>query len=285
MAGSIVSRFYKMNKEKNISNDELAELVQIVLHQYNYDFTDYSSASLKRRIHRFMDLHFIDTAYDLKFNLTNDKEFFNKFLQTVTINVTDMFRDPTFYKVLREKIFPQLATYPIIKIWHAGCATGEEAFSLAILLHEEKLLERCRIYATDLNTVNLDTARKGIIPLSNMKQYTGNYHRSGGKNDFSTYYTARYDYVLINKEIRKNIIFSHHNLAGDTIFNEFQLILCRNVLIYFNPVLQNKVINLLYQSLSPFGYLALGMKESLLFTDLNSKFDTVYNSVKIFKRR
>ena len=196
-----------------------------------------------------------------------------------------MFRDPPFYKVLREKIFPQLATYPIIKIWHAGCATGEEAFSLAILLHEEKLLERCRIYATDLNTVNLDTARKGIIPLNNMKQYTGNYHRSGGKNDFSSYYTARYDYVLINKEIRKNISFSHHNLASDTIFNEFQLILCRNVLIYFNPVLQNKVINLLYQSLTPFGYLALGMKESLLFTDLNSKFETVYNSVKIFKRR
>jgi chemotaxis protein methyltransferase CheR len=195
-----------------------------------------------------------------------------------------MFRDPMFYKTLREKIFPELATYPIIKIWHAGCATGEEAFSLAILLHEEKLLERCRIYATDLNTVNLDTARKGIIPLSKMKQYTGNYHRSGGKSDFSSYYTARYDYVLINKEIRKNIIFSHHNLAGDTIFNEFQLILCRNVLIYFNPVLQNRVINLLYQSLSPFGYLALGMKESLLFTDLNSKFDSVYNSVKIFKR-
>jgi len=274
-----------MSKQKNITDEELLDILQLLLHQYGYDFLQYSQASLKRRILHFMDVMHINNAYDLKFNLTNHKGSFIQFLETVTVNTTDMFRDPPFYKTIREKILPELATYPIIKIWHAGCATGEEVFSLSILLHEEQLLNRCQIYATDLNSINLERAAKGIIPLRNMKEYIRNYRESGGKNDFSSYYTARYDYVMIDKALRKNIVFSHHNLVTDNVFNEFQLILCRNVLIYFNSLLQNKVINLLYNSLSPLGYLALGIKESLLFTDLSSKFESVYPALKIFKRR
>jgi chemotaxis protein methyltransferase CheR len=275
----------RMSTPINITDEELQEILQLLSHQYGYDFTNYVHASLKRRIVHFMNTHHFQNIYDLKYNLINQKNSFNQLLQTITINVTDMFRDPLFYKALREKIFPELATYPLIKIWHAGCATGEEVFSLAIFLHEENLLSRCRIYATDLNTVNLAKAQKGIIPLANMKEYSQNYYEAGGKNHFSDYYTAKYDHVLIDKELRKNIVFSHHNLVTDNVFNEFQLILCRNVLIYFDPVLQNKVLNLLYNSLSPLGFLAIGIKESLLFTDLNSKFDNVLPSFKIFKRR
>jgi chemotaxis protein methyltransferase CheR len=275
----------EMSEQKNITEEELLEILQLLLHQYGYDFLNYSQASLKRRIFHFMDVMHIDSTYNLKYNLINHKDFFIQFLQTVMINTTDMFRDPVFYKTIREKILPELATYPIIKIWHAGCATGEEVFSLSILLYEEQLLHRCLIYATDLITVNLESARKGIFSLSNMKEYIRNYHEAGGKNDFSSYYTARYDYVMIDKVLQKNIVFSNHNLVTDNVFNEFQLIFCRNVLIYFNPLLQNKVINLLYNSLSPLGYLALGIKESLPFRDLNSKFDSVYPALKIFKRK
>jgi chemotaxis protein methyltransferase CheR len=275
----------EMSNQIDITDDELLEVLQLLLHQYGYDFLNYTPASLKRRISHFMGAMRISSIYDLKYNLINHKGFFVQFLQTVTVNTTDMFRDPPLYKTIREKIIPELATYPIIKIWHAGCATGEEVFSLSILLYEAQLLNRCLIYATDLNAVNLERASKGIIPHNNIKEYKRNYHEAGGENDFSLYYTARYDYLMLNKELRTNILFSHHSLVSDSVFNEFQLIFCRNVLIYFNSVLQNKVVNLLYNSLSPLGYLALGTKESLLFTDINSKFDCVYPALKIFKRR
>ncbi len=274
-----------MNLQKNITDEEIFEILQLLLFQYGYDFTNYSRTSLKRRILHFMDLEEINMVYDLKYNLMNHENFFTKFLQTLTVNVTDMFRDPIFYKTLREKILPELATYPIIKIWHAGCATGEEVFSLAILLHEANLLSRSRIYATDLNPVNVEAASKGIIPLANMQEYTENYHKAGGKNEFSSYYIVRSNKVLIDNELRKNIVFAHHNLVTDNVFNEFQLILCRNVFIYFNEVLQNKVIRLFYESLSPLGYLALGIKESLLLTNLNNRFEAVYPTLKIFKRK
>jgi chemotaxis protein methyltransferase CheR len=275
----------EMSKQINITDQELLDIQQLLLHQYGYDFFNYTSASLKRRILHFMDAMHINNIYDLKYNLTNHSGFFTQFLQTVTVNTTGMFRDPAFYKTVSEKIIPELATYPIIKIWHAGCATGEEVFSLSILLYEAQLLNRCLIYATDLNAVNIERASKGIIPFHNLKEYIDNYQKAGGKNDFFSYYTARYDYLMINKELRTNIVFSPHNLVSDSVFNEFQLILCRNVLIYFNSHLQNKVVNLLYNSLSPLGYLALGTKESLLLTDLKSKFDCIYPAQKIFKRR
>jgi chemotaxis protein methyltransferase CheR len=196
-----------------------------------------------------------------------------------------MFRDPEFYTELREKVFPALATYPIIKIWHAGCATGEEVYSMAIMLKEAGLLERAKIYATDLNPLNIEKAKKGITSLQHVKSYTHNYIRSGGKTDFSDYYSAQYGAAIISSELRKNILFSQHNLVTDQVFNEFQLICCRNVLIYFNKDLQNRVISLFYDSLSPMGYLAIGTKESLLFTEVRDRFEVISAENKIFRRK
>lgn len=272
-------------KSVDMTNEELDEIIVLLKQKYGYDFSNYSGASFKRRVLRVMDLNRVNGFYDLKYTLTNDKKFVPRFLQDLTVNVTEMFRDPQFYKQLNEKVLPVLASYPNIKIWHAGCSTGEEVYSLAILLHEMNLLKRCIIYATDLNPVNIEKARKGMVDVKFMKEYTQNYIKSGGKEDFSSYYTARYDNALIRKDIREKIVFSQHNLVVDGAFNEFQLICCRNVLIYFNRVLQNHVLHLFYNSLAPLGYLALGIKESLLFTDEKNKFETVAEQVKIFRRK
>jgi chemotaxis protein methyltransferase CheR len=217
--------------------------------------------------------------------LLNEAGFFLKMLAFITVNVTEMFRDPQFYMALREIVLPRLASYPIIKIWHAGCASGEEVFSMAILLQEAGLLDRCRIYATDLNKDNLEKAGSGIIPLKQMREYTHNYIRAGGIHDFSDYYTARYDNAIIHPALRRNIIFFQHNLVTDQVFNEFQLICCRNVFIYFNRNLQGRVVNLFYESLTSLGYLALGIKESLQYTDEQKQFDAVSSVNKIFRRK
>lgn len=267
-----------------ITDEELNELLTIVYNTYGYNFNDYSKASLMRRVKRFMQEAKLKSSYDLKFYLTNDKAVFDYFLQSLTVNVTEMFRDPEFYKAIREKVIPVLASYPIIKIWHAGCSSGEEVFSMAILLHEAGLLNRSKIYATDINPLNIEKAKKGILPLDVMKDYVSNYIKSGGQNDFASYYTARYNNAIISKELRENVVFSQHNLVTDQVFNEFQLVCCRNVMIYFNKSLQNRVIHLFYDSLSTFGYLALGIKESLLFTDIRNKFEEVSRHEKIFRR-
>ena len=270
---------------KQLSDVELEDILQVIKSQYGYDFHDYAHASIMRRVHRCMEMSKTRNAFDLKFKLTNEPDFFNWFLESVTVNVTEMFRDPEFYKEIRNHVIPKLASYPTIKIWHAGCATGEEVYSMAILLKEEGLLERTRIYATDLNPANLEKARKGIMPLSYMKNYTQNYLLSGGKSDFSEYYTARYGNDIIRKDLLANVLFSQHNLVTDQVFNEFQLICCRNVLIYFNKKLQDKVLRLFYDSLSPLGYLALGIKESLLFSQIRDNFQTVSANNKIFRRK
>jgi chemotaxis protein methyltransferase CheR len=267
---------------EEITIKDMREVVLLINTQYGYDFSGYSEASLLRRVSRFCDIAEVSIP-DLKFHLINDKSFFSWMLQSLTVNVTEMFRDPLFYKQIREDVLPVLDTYPIIKIWHAGCASGEEVFSMAILLYEAGLLGRSKIYATDINMQNIEKAKSGIIPLSRMKEYTVNYRLTGGKADFSNYYSARYDHAIFSKELRSNILFSQHNLVTDYIFNEFQLIFCRNVLIYFNKELQNRVINLFYQSLSPLGYLALGIKESLLFTDCKDNFEVINSKNKIFR--
>jgi chemotaxis protein methyltransferase CheR len=223
-------------------------------------------------------------ACDLKAGLLKDKAIFDFFLQRITVNVTEMFRDPEFYKVIRQKVLPVIASYPRIKIWHAGCSSGEEVFSMAILLHEAGLLQRSIIYATDINPYNIEKAKKGILPLDVMKEYVTNYLNAAGESDFASYYTAMYDHAIIRKDLRENIVFSLHNLVTDHVFNEFQLILCRNVMIYFNHELQNRVIRLFHSSLSSFGFLALGIKESLLFSDIKNKFEAVSSQEKIFKR-
>lgn len=264
---------------------ELDEIILLLNREHGYDFSNYSAASFKRRVQRVMHLHRIADFYDLKFAITNDRNFVALFVQEITVNVTEMFRDPLFFKKLSEKVLPVLASYPSIKIWHAGCSTGDEVYSLAILLHEAGLLERTRIYATDINSAALEKARKGIVDVRLIKEYTQNYIKAGGRADFSQYYTARYDHAIMRKDLRERIVFSQHNLVVDGIFNEFQLICCRNVLIYFNRVLQNRVLQLFYNSLSPLGYLALGIKESLMFTDVKYNFEVIDNTTKIFRRQ
>jgi chemotaxis protein methyltransferase CheR len=262
--------------------EELKELLESIRFVYGYDFTEYAEASVKRRVDHFMKKNRIDSIRVLGKALLKEDAFFEQFVQEITINVTEMFRDPAFYKSLRENIVVRLATYPFIKVWIAGSSTGEEIYSIAILLKEEGLLERSVIYATDINQKALQTAKEGVYSMVDMKNYTTNYIKAGGQNSFSDYYTAKYDAVLLDRSLKQNIVFSVHNLAVDKSFNEFQLILCRNVLIYFNQQLQNKVINLFYESLCPFGFLALGNKESLLFTDRRKMFDEVDKKEKIY---
>ncbi|GAB3925650.1 CheR family methyltransferase [Larkinella terrae] len=274
-----------MTAHSLITMEELEDIIHLVRRQYGYDFSDYARASLQRRVVRCMQKANCLTAYELKYQLTNDNRFFTWFIESLTVNVTEMFRDPAFYKELRNSVLPKLASYPTIKIWHAGCSTGEEVFSMAILLHEAGLLNRTRLYATDLNPANLERARQGIVPLQNMKEYTSNYIQSGGTSDFSSYYTARYENAIIHKEYRKNVVFAMHNLATDQVFNEFQLICCRNVLIYFNRNLQNRAMTLFSDSLAPLGYLALGMKESLMFSEARHQFETINPAVRIYRSK
>lgn len=274
-----------LNPKPQLSSQAFEQLLHLLHHVYGYDFSGYSKASLLRRIYKFMDVQGVNDGQQLIQLLAGDTAVFHSFLETITVNVTEMFRDPGFYKSIREKVLPVLATYPQINIWHAGCSTGEEVFSLCILLHEAGLLHRTRIYATDINASYLEKARTGVLPMAHMREYTLNYLQSGCTGDFSDYYTALYDHVLIHKEIRDRVVFLQHNLVTDRSFNEFQLILCRNVMIYFNKQLQNKVLKLFHESLSSLGLIGLGMKESLLFSEYRSKYTTVDGSVKIFRKK
>jgi chemotaxis protein methyltransferase CheR len=266
----------------NVDSTELKDLLESIRYTYGYDFTDYAEASVKRRIALFMSHKKMGTFSDFSNVILKEEKAFEEFVQELSVTVTEMFRDPLFYKSLREHVMKRLATYPFIKIWIAGCATGEEVYSIAILLKEANLLDRSIIYATDINQQSLQIAKEGMFPIERMKEYTSNYQKSGGKESFSDYYISKYNSVMFDKSLRKNMVFSSHNLAVDKSFNEFQLILCRNVLIYFNQQLQNKVIRLFYESLCPFGILALGNKESLLFSDKRICFDDIDKKEKIF---
>jgi chemotaxis protein methyltransferase CheR len=261
---------------------ELKEFFDSIRFMYGYDFTNYAEASVKRRIALFMKPREISDLHSLGKVLVKDEKLFEEFIQELSVTVTEMFRDPNFYKALRTKVLSRLETYPFIKIWVAGCATGEEVYSLAILLKEEGLLERSLIYATDINQRSLQAAREGIYPVEKMKEFTQNYQRSGGTNTFAEYYKTKYNAVMFDSSLRSNIVFSPHNLAVDKSFNEFQLIICRNVLIYFNQELQNNVINLFYESLCPLGILGLGNKETLLFSDKRKQFHDIDKKEKIF---
>ncbi|UJF30145.1 protein-glutamate O-methyltransferase CheR [Kaistella sp. 97-N-M2] len=261
-----------MNSTEN--SDQYVETVLAdVLEIYGYDFTGYSRASLKRRIIRLYELDGFVSFAEFRYKIRTESGYFKRFMEQVTINVTEMFRDPEFYKVLREEILPRLGTYPFIRIWIAGCSTGEEAYSVAIFLKELNLLHKSIIYATDINAAVLETAAQGMIPMSKIQLYTENYMAAGGTEQFSDYYSANYSLGKLKDELKKNIIFSTHNLVSDHSFNEFQLILCRNVLIYFDRPLQAKVFELFHSSLENFGYLALGTKETLDFSPVSKKFE------------
>lgn len=264
---------------------ELSLLLEAVFQQYGYDFRDYSEAHIRRRITNRMSLSGIQSISEMQHKVLHDSSFAAKLLQDLSITVTEMFRDPLFYKVLREKVIPVLKTYSFIKIWHAGCATGQEAYSMAIILREEGLYERTTIYATDFNQQALDKAREGIFTTDLMKDYTRNYQQAGGKEMFSNYYTSDYDLCIMDQSLKKNIVWANHNLVTDSVFAEVNLVLCRNVLIYFNKTLQNKVQHLFYDSLIQGGILCLGSKESLRFSDVDSKYTELDKKQRIFKKK
>ncbi|MCW4451329.1 protein-glutamate O-methyltransferase CheR [Kaistella sp. BT6-1-3] len=255
-------------------SDELIEiLLSDVLEVYGYDFTGYSRASLKRRILRLYEMDKFVSFAEYRYKIRTEPGYFKRFLEEITINVTEMFRDPAFYKTLRNEILPRLGTYPFIRIWVAGCSTGEEAYSVAIFLKELNLLHKSLIYATDINSEVVANANQAMIPLNKIKLYTENYIAAGGSEHFIDYYTANYSLGKLKDELKSKIIFSTHNLVTDNSFNEFQLILCRNVLIYFDRPLQNKVFELFNNSLEKFGYLALGTKETLDFSSVAKNFE------------
>lgn len=255
-----------------IEENEIDVLLNDLLDVYGYDFTHYSRASLKRRINRLWALDKFADFAGFRFRIRSDARYLNRFIEELTVNVTEMFRDPPFYKILRTTVLDSLAAKPFIRIWHAGCSTGEEVFSMAILLTEANLLHKSLLYATDLNPEVLENARKGIFAMAPMKQYSENYILSGGSADFSSYYTAQYGYVKFRSDLSEKMVFSTHNLVSDRSFNEFDLILCRNVLIYFDKALQQRVLTLFNESLGPLGYLALGAKETLKFSTLKPLF-------------
>lgn len=269
----------------SFDNKELKELLESIRFVYGYDFTDYAEASVRRRVEHFMSAKKVNELEKLGKMILQDEKLFEEFIQELSVTVTEMFRDPGFYKSLREKVMKRLATYPFIKVWIAGCATGEEIYSIAILLQEEGLLNRSVIYATDINQKSLQIAKDGVYPIENMKAYTTNYQRAEGTGAFSEYYKSKYNSVMFNKSLKQNIVFAAHNLAVDKSFNEFQLIICRNVLIYFNQQLQNNVINLFYESLCSFGFLGLGNKESLLFSDKKNDFEEISRKERIFMKK
>ncbi len=271
--------------EVQIVRDEDIEGLLIDLHRaHGYDFSDYSRASMKRRLIRLITIDRFPSFAELHYRLINDSFYLRRFLEEITVNVTEMFRDPEFFKYLRQHIIPTLGTYPFIRIWVAGCASGEEAYSIAILLKEANLLHKSLIYATDLNPRVLEKAKSGIFSLRSIKQYSENYLSSGGYEDFSSYYSAKYDVVIFNEALRKKIVFSTHNLVSDSSFNSFQLVLCRNVLIYFNTHLQGRVFDLIDKSLDNLGYLAMGTKETLRFASISPKYKQVDPNEKIWRK-
>ncbi len=269
---------------KNLSELEISTLLDAVYRTYGYDFREYSPAHIKRRIMNRMTLSGFTELAQMEARILRDELFAARFLQDLSITVTEMFRDPAFYKSLRENVIPILKTYPFIKVWHAGCATGEEAYSMAILLEGEGLSERTTIYATDFNQRALNQAKEGIFSIERIKEYTLNYQLSGGKGSFSDYYTSHYDNVIMNQNLKKNIVWANHNLVTDSVFAEVHLILCRNVLIYFERDLQNKVQQLFYNSLIAGGILCLGSKEGLRFSEVYKYYTDLDKKQRIFKK-
>jgi chemotaxis protein methyltransferase CheR len=268
-----------------IQNTEIDLLFESVFRIYGYDFRNYNKAHIRRRIlHRITNLK-LESVSQFQHFVLHSEGYFDQLLRDLSINVTEMFRDPGFYRSMRNEVLPILKTYPYLKIWHAGCSTGEEVYSLAILLQEEGLYDRTLIYATDFNPDVLETAKKAIYPLSRIKEYTLNYQASGGTHSFSDYYIANYDSAIFNPSLKKNVVFAEHNLVTDSVFAEVNLIICRNVLIYFNKDLQNKVVNLFTDSLVKGGFLGLGSKENLMFTDVYDLFQVIDHKEKIYKKK
>lgn len=264
---------------------EIKLLLEAICLKYGYDFRNYAKASIKRRILHRLQLSGLKTISEMQYKILSDKQFFEILLQDLSINVTEMFRDFSFYQALRKKVIPTLEAKPFMKVWHAGCATGEEVYSMAIVLKEEGMYEKTRIYATDFSEEVLKKAKEGIYPIDRMKAYTHNYKKAGGQASFADYYTARYDHAIMENSLKGNIVFADHNLATDGVFGEMDLILCRNVLIYFTRDLQDRVFKLFRDSLYPGGFLCLGSKESIRFSEYSDDFEDVVKKERIYRKK
>ncbi len=263
---------------------EIQLLLEAIYRRYGFDFREYAPASLKRRLWRRIDAEKLTTVSGLQERVLHDPAVMERLLLDLSINVTAMFRDPTFYVAFREKIVPLMRTYPFTRIWNAGCSTGEEVYSIAMLLEEEGLYNTSRIYATDINEAVLDQARAGVFPLDKMREYTQNYIRAGGKRAFSEYYIAAYDGAQFDRRLIRNVVFAQHNLVSDRSFNEFNVIVCRNVMIYFDRSLQDHVHQLFYESLPTYGVLALGHKESIAFSAYADSYEELDGQEKLYRK-
>jgi chemotaxis protein methyltransferase CheR len=263
---------------------EIKLLAEGIYQHYGFDFRDYSQPSLKRRIWKRVYAEGLSSISGLQERVLHDPACMERLLLDLSINTTAMFRDPAFYLAFRQKIVPMLRTYPFVRIWHAGCSTGEEVYSMAMLLSEEGLYDRCRIYATDINDSVLQRAKKGIFPINTMRENTSNYIAAGGTGTFSAYYVAKYDYSIFRPSLRENVVFALHNLVTDASFNHFNVIFCRNVLIYFNSVLQERVQKLFLDSLEMFGILGLGNRETIRYTSVADNYDIVDAEERLYRR-
>jgi chemotaxis protein methyltransferase CheR len=263
---------------------EIEMLLNGIRSRYGYDFSHYSRASLKRRLERALAQAKLERLSELLDRLFHDETYFDEFLKIMSVSVTEMFRDPDFYQAVREQLVPVLKTYPFIKIWHAGCATGEEVYSMAVLLHEEGFLDRARIYATDFNKHSLDTASNGVYSARHMPSYAANYYAAGGNASFPDYYSDGYELAKFKDFLKERITFSYHNLVTDGVFGEMNLICCRNVLIYFDRTLQDQVLHKLAESLRHGGFLCLGNRESLNFTAVASLFAPMDKAQRIYRK-
>jgi chemotaxis protein methyltransferase CheR len=264
---------------------EIDLLLEAIFRRYGYDFRHYARASMERRVQHGMDRLGCPQISELTRRILYEPDFFQELIDSFSITVTEMFRDPEVYAFLRRQVLPYLATYPFIKVWHAGCATGEEVYSLAVLLAEEGILERTTIYATDFNETALMTAREGIYPLELLPTYSENYLKTGGRATLDKYFHAEYGSLIMAKYLKKNITFARHNLASDQVFGEMHLIVCRNVMIYFDRTLQQQVLTLFDDSLINNGFLCLGSKESLRFSTLAAKYRELDPQQKVYRKR
>lgn len=270
--------------KSSLEDIEIQLLFEGIYQYYGFDFRNYVHASLKRRVRKILETEGLSSISALQDRVLHDSESLKRFLLGITVNVTSMFRDPGFFLSFRHRVVPLLRTYPYVRIWHAGCSEGQEVYSMAILLQEEGLYDRCRIYATDTNELVLKKAKDGIYPLGLMQEYTQLYMQAGGKQSFSEYYTAAYGSAIFRTSLKENVVFSQHNLATDRSFNEFNVILCRNVLIYFDRLLQQRVYQLFHESLCTFGILGLGRQESLRFNPYEQDYEPLEKSEKIYRR-
>jgi chemotaxis protein methyltransferase CheR len=263
---------------------EIELLLTGLARRYGYDFRNYARASLTRRIRQALDKEDVPSISALQEKLLHDAVATRRFVETLSVHTTGMFRDADVYRALRSEVIPLLKTYPFVRIWHAGCSTGEEVYSLAILLHEAGLYHRCRVYATDISDAVLKRAQEGIFPLRNMREHTLAYQRAGGQQDFSSYYIADHEHAIFRQPLRRQLVFSQHSLVCDAAFNEFHLIVCRNVLLYFDQVLRDRAHELFHNSLIGFGMLLLGKKESLRFTPHEASYQELQPGLRIYRR-